>query len=45
MIPYLDLLSLVGQCVWIDGPAQLEALMPRQGRLRTSIAHWFKYVF
>ena len=45
VIPYLDLLSLVGQCVWIDGPEQLEALLPRQGRLRTSIAHWFKYVF
>ncbi len=45
VIPYLDLLSLVGQCDWVDGPEQLEALLPRQGRLRTSIAHWFKYVF
>ena len=45
VIPYLDLLSLVGQCEWIERPEQLEALLPRQGKLRTSIAHWFKYVF
>ena len=45
VIPYLDLLSLVGQCEWVERQEQLEALLPRQGKLRTSIAHWFKYVF
>ncbi len=45
VIPYLDLLVLVGQCEWIDRPGELELLMPRQGRLKTSLAHWFKFVF
>jgi hypothetical protein len=45
VIPYIDLLSLVGQSEWIESPDELEALLPRQGRLRTIIAHWFKFVF
>lgn len=45
VIPYLDLLFLAGQCEWVERQEQLDALLPRQGKLRTSIAHWFKYVF
>ncbi len=44
-IPYLDLLALVGQCQWIEGPMELDALLPRQGRIPTQLAHWFKNVF
>ena len=45
VIPYLDLLLLVGQSEWIERPEELDALLPRQGRLRTMLAHWFKFVF
>ena len=45
VIPYLDLLTLVGQIEWIETPEELHALLPRQGRLQTILAHWFKFVF
>ncbi|MBL0169945.1 MAG: hypothetical protein IPP90_04310 [Gemmatimonadaceae bacterium] len=45
IIPYLDLLSLVGQSKWIETPAELDALLPRQNFLKTRVAHWFKFVF
>ena len=45
VIPYLDLLSLVGQSRWIEDPAELEALMPRQNAMKRRLAHWFKNVF
>ena len=45
VIPYLDLLTLVGQCEWIEGPEELDALLPRQGKVRTRFAHWFRHVF
>lgn len=45
VIPYLDLLALVGQSEWIETPEELQALLPRQGRVKTMLAHWFKFVF
>ncbi|MES2521628.1 MAG: hypothetical protein V4617_02935 [Gemmatimonadota bacterium] len=45
VIPYLDMLTLIGQSEWIETPEELERLLPRQGALQTGIAHWFKFVF
>ena len=45
IIPYLDLLSLVGQSQWLDDPKQLDALLPRQNIVKRRFAHWFKYLF
>jgi hypothetical protein len=45
VIAYLDLISLVGQCRWIEEPAELDALLPRQSSIKTRLAHWFKLAF
>lgn len=45
VIPYLDLLSLVGQSRWIEDPAELEELLPRQHSVKRRVAHWFKNMF
>jgi hypothetical protein len=45
IIPYLDLISLVGQSTWLDDPAALNALLPPQSRMRTRLAHWFRVEF
>ncbi|HYW31650.1 MAG TPA: hypothetical protein VE869_09105, partial [Gemmatimonas sp.] len=45
VIPYLDLLTLVGQCEWIENTTELETFLPRKGVLQTGMAHWFKFVF
>ena len=45
VIPYLDLLSIIGQSTWIETPEELDALLPRRGALLTRVAHWFKTMF
>jgi hypothetical protein len=45
VIPYIDLISLIGQSVWLDDPAQLQLLLPPQSKFRTRMAHWFRYFF
>ena len=45
IIPYLDLLALVGQSRWLDDPADLAALLPPQSGVKTRVAHWLKLVF
>jgi hypothetical protein len=45
IIPYLDLISIVGQSRWIDDPAEVDALLPRQSALKVRLAHWFKLAF
>jgi hypothetical protein len=45
VIPYLDLISLVGQSDWIEDPAQLDPYLPRAGVLKRRLAHWFKFTF
>jgi hypothetical protein len=45
VIPYLDLISLVGQSDWIEDPAQLDPYLPRAGMLKRRLAHWFKFSF
>jgi phosphatidylserine/phosphatidylglycerophosphate/cardiolipin synthase-like enzyme len=45
VIPYLDLISLVGQSRWIETQAELDALIPPRGPVRVGMAHWFRLVF
>lgn len=45
IIPYLDLIAIVGQSRWIDDPAEVDALLPRQSALKVRLAHWFKLAF
>jgi hypothetical protein len=45
VIPYLDLLSIIGQSTWVETPEELDALLPRRGALLTRVAHWFKTMF
>lgn len=45
VIPYLDLISLVGQSRWVESPAEIEALFPPRGWLKVAIAHWFRLSF
>lgn len=45
VIAYIDLISLVGQSRWIEEPAELDALIPRQSSFKTRLAHWFKLAF
>jgi hypothetical protein len=45
VIPYLDLLSLVGQSEWVESTAELDALLPRQNMAFRRVAHWFKAMF
>jgi hypothetical protein len=45
VIPYLDLLSIIGQSRWVETTAELDALLPPRGALLTRVAHWFKAMF
>ena len=45
VIPYIDLISLIGQSVWLDDPGQLQLLLPPQSKFRTRMAHWLRYFF
>ncbi|MBI4410602.1 MAG: hypothetical protein HY561_12890, partial [Gemmatimonadetes bacterium] len=42
IIPYLDLISLVGQSRWLDDPAQLAPLLPPQSEWKRRFARWVK---
>ena len=45
IIPYIDLMSLIGQSEWLDDPARLKDLLPPQSKFRTRMSHWFRYFF
>jgi hypothetical protein len=45
IIPYLDLLTLIGQSRWIDDPADLDALLPPHSGIRRRLAHWLRLAF
>ena len=45
IIPYLDLLTIIGQSRWIEEPADLAALLPPHGALKRKVAHWGKLAF
>lgn len=41
----IDLISLIGQSVWIEDPRDLDRLLPRRHAMATRLAHWFKFAF
>lgn len=45
VIPYLDLLSIIGQSRWVETTAELDALLPRRNMILTRVSHWFKTMF
>ncbi|MEO6447594.1 MAG: hypothetical protein ABIP66_20755 [Gemmatimonadaceae bacterium] len=45
VIPYVDLISIVGQSRWIDDPAEVDRLLPAQSSIKSRLAHWFKLSF
>ena len=45
VIPYLDMLLLIGQTEWDVTTERLDELLPPQGALKRRVAHWFKHVF
>ncbi len=45
IIPYIDLVSVIGQSVWLDDPAQLRALLPPKSALQTRLSHWLYLAF
>lgn len=45
VIPWLDLISLIGQCRWVTDPAEVDALLPPQGEFKRGLARRFKLQF
>ncbi|MFN8668609.1 MAG: hypothetical protein U0164_15630 [Gemmatimonadaceae bacterium] len=45
VIPYLDLISIIGQTKWIQSTAELNALLPPRPGRAVRLAHWFKMMF
>lgn len=45
VIPYLDLLSIIGQSRWVETTEELDALLPPRSMVLTRVAHWFKTMF
>ncbi|HEX4936920.1 MAG TPA: hypothetical protein VFV33_27245, partial [Gemmatimonadaceae bacterium] len=45
VIPYLDLISIIGQTRWLQSAAELDALLPPSHGLKVRLAHWFKLIF
>jgi hypothetical protein len=45
VIPYLDFISLVGQCTWLTDPAEVDALLPPQSEFKRGLARRFKLHF
>lgn len=45
IIPYIDLIAMIGQSVWVTTPEELETYLPRWGRFWTRLAHWFRLAF
>jgi hypothetical protein len=42
IIPYIDLVVLIGQTRWVDGPDQVAEFLPLDTGWRRSMAHWFR---
>jgi hypothetical protein len=45
VIPYLDVVSLIGQSHWVRTQAELDRFLPPMGPLRAFIAHWARLAF
>lgn len=45
VIPYLDAIVWIGQSRWIGGQAELDALLPAMGPVKTGITHWGRLAY
>lgn len=45
VIPYLDFISLAGQCRWLTDPAEVDELLPPQSEFKRGLARRFKLQF
>jgi hypothetical protein len=45
IIPYLDLIAMIGQSRWLEGPDELHALLPPPTRFVRRVSRWGKVVF
>lgn len=45
VIPYLDLIALVGQSRWPEDPSELAELLPPQSPFKTRLSHWARLAF
>jgi hypothetical protein len=44
IIPYIDLITLIGQTRWIETSAELDGLLPLDSGWKRRIAHWIRLV-
>jgi hypothetical protein len=42
IIPYIDLITLIGQTKWIETPGDLEGLLPLDSGWKRRMAHWVR---
>ncbi|MBR9988736.1 MAG: hypothetical protein KFH98_03215 [Gemmatimonadetes bacterium] len=42
IIPYIDLITIIGQTQWIEMPAQLDGLLPLDTGWKRRMAHWIR---
>jgi hypothetical protein len=42
IIPHIDLITLIGQTRWIETPAELDGLLPRDTGWKRRLAHWVR---
>jgi hypothetical protein len=42
IIPQIDLVVIIGQTTWLDGPSDLEALLPLDTGWKRRITHWWR---
>lgn len=45
VIPYLDVVSLIGQSHWVTSQAELDRFLPPMGPLRILLSHWARLAF
>jgi len=44
VVSYLDLVALIGESRWIDGPEELDALLPPPSEWRRRLQRWIKLI-
>jgi hypothetical protein len=42
IIPQIDLVVIIGQTTWVDGPSNLEALLPLDTGWKRRVTHWWR---
>ena len=45
VVQYIDAISLIGQSRWVERQADIDALLPAMGAVRTFITHWGRLAY